>query len=345
MKKLTIKTMLFMLLFSCGSKVIFADSTEEVIQCISVRVSQIREGKRDRTLEEEFAGKVTDASLEHVDPQKVLAFLNNYENEESWEGRHFVLWCQWRLAVLHPQKDIRQDVTESLVKAYIDQNSGMASHASKWLVSFCEDDFSEVTRSLIIERFHQVKEEVEKANQNQTKDNCVTDKIFDRGLIYICGIANIKELFPDLENLLIDEWEYKKQAGKFGKKWYYTTGFAVRLVRARMGAHEDIVQCIALIKAEHPHVQTLHLLEKLSYMRQPEAVELIKVSFLNSEDRLPATKPTAIGTPYYRFAIGALANCLEGFPVLRKESRNYTAEEVELCRKWMSEQKEWNIIR
>ena len=40
-----------------------------------------------------------------------------------------------------------------------------------------------------------------------------------------------------------------------------------------------------------------------------------------------------------------LAESIQGYPVNQKRARNYTEEEIELCRKWMADKANWKIIR
>jgi len=82
----------------------------------------------------------------------------------------------------------------------------------------------------------------------------------------------------------------------------------------------------------------------VAYIRRPEAMEYLRQHFL-SDARLSPTNPGVLGEPVSNYLMSVLADCLSNFPVKRKEARNYTKEEVDLCRKWISEQIKWDIIR
>ena len=53
---------------------------------------------------------------------------------------------------------------------------------------------------------------------------------------------------------------------------------------------------------------------------------------------------SVISAPYAAYALDLLAQILEGFPV-KYAYCMYTQQDVELARKWMSEQKAFKIIR
>lgn len=81
------------------------------------------------------------------------------------------------------------------------------------------------------------------------------------------------------------------------------------------------------------------LLQELEYVRQPEALHILK-KYLDSDERLEAVKPTVPGMKCAQYAAIVLARSLEGFPVV-KEDLNYTEDELNICREWMSAQTNW----
>jgi len=67
--------------------------------------------------------------------------------------------------------------------------------------------------------------------------------------------------------------------------------------------------------------------------------------YLFSTQRLPAQKPTAPGTLYAQYAADLLAQMLEGFPVASVGPGGYGDEDIERCRRWMLQNRKWQIRR
>ncbi|MCH8120533.1 MAG: hypothetical protein IIC00_12485 [Planctomycetes bacterium] len=275
--------------------------------------------------------KISNTQLKAADPQHVLSLLAPYERDESRAVRRLAHLYGVRLAGLQPRPEVRQEVTARLVKVLVTPNSDLSPAPYKWLLSFTEKDFSNNTKAVI--------------RQTLDKDNPNHGLIGIRGVVRICGVANIREELPHLKGLLIDELAYQAKADKtHNKKWYLTVGWAARLARARMGIKEDIVRCIELAEAEQDSTErVLRILPQIGYIRQPEAIKYLQ-KYLESKKRLPSVKATVLGELYASRVMHILAESLISYPVKKKEARNYTQEEINLCRKWMSEQTKWVII-
>jgi hypothetical protein len=157
----------------------------------------------------------------------------------------------------------------------------------------------------------------------------------------------MEDQLPTLEKLLIGEMRHQArvQKGAAGFTWYYTAGWAARLARARMGVREDIERCLELVESvQDANERVLRLFHDVGYIRQPQAIEYLKTYFL-SDLRLPPTNSGELGEPVANYLMPILANALRDFPVASREGRTYSEEERETCRKWMAEQKGWDIIR
>jgi len=270
--------------------------------------------------------EVTNEQLKTSDPCQVLSLLSKYENDPCWSVREQAYRYEVRLANLQPKPEIRQEVTARLVKACFDPNLGMHNHALPWLLSFKKEDFSDATKAAILQiltKFHGEHEQYMAA--------------------LICGVADVREALPHLKELLIDELEYKAKAEKpAGVMWYHLLGWQARLARARMGVQEDINKCIELAEAEEDlDARVIRLLSDIGYIHQPEAIRYLQ-KYLESDEKV---SPEALGEPVASYAMDILAESLSNYPIERKRGRGYSQEEIEICRKWMSEQKEWKIIR
>jgi hypothetical protein len=267
---------------------------------------------------------LTDQELVTADANDLLRILGAYEDDQAWVVRRLSCWYQYRLAQVHPEAMVREEVVRRLVKASV---SGSVKQANKWLLTFTANDFNEDSKQLIREALKK-----EKVN---------------RWHVLLCGVADMKEQLPFLGKLLIDELEHqaKEQRGEEGFDWYYTTGWAARLARARMGVESDIKKCLELVDTvEDPDRRVVTLLPDIGYIRQPQAIEYLQ-KYLESEKRLSPVKPTVQGELHASRAMHILIASVRDFPVKMMKTRGYRREEIEQARKWMREQKPWNIIR
>jgi len=267
--------------------------------------------------------KITDEDLRRADPNQLLAVLEPYARDTVWVVRHTAAVYMVELATAHPTTRVRQEVVRWLIDLVY---SGNGHNESPLLMGFTARDFDDKARNTI--RQGLAKERV----------GVLT--------VQLCGVANIQEGLPRLATLLVDEMQYQAEADKTGeKKWYLTTAWAARLARARMGVKEDIARCIELAEGEKNGAdRVLRILPKIGYIRQPEAIEYLR-KYLESSERLPPTNPGARGEPYASRVVYILAESLQGFPVKPKLTRWYTDEEIEICRKWMTDKTNWKIIR
>lgn len=133
------------------------------------------------------------------------------------------------------------------------------------------------------------------------------------------------------------EGPLKKQYWQGTLLWYSLRA------RARMCVKEDIKQCIELVES-HPDegYRVSRLLRDLSYVRQNEVVDYL-YDYLKSDKLVPYKGRDAVVQSYASRAAAALSEMLRGFPSER--GRGAGQETIERCRKWMAEQKEWDIIR
>jgi hypothetical protein len=115
------------------------------------------------------------------------------------------------------------------------------------------------------------------------------------------------------------------------------------MIPTRMGVKEDIQRCTELVES-HPDedYRVTRLLHQLAYIRQPEIVNHLH-KYLNSDKSERYKGPDAMVKTYGQRAAMALAEMLEGFP--GREDIGGDQETIERCRKWMSEQTEWEITR
>ena len=112
-----------------------------------------------------------------------------------------------------------------------------------------------------------------------------------------------------------------------------------------MGIKDDIDKCIELSESEKDeNERVLRILPNIGYIRQPESVKYLN-KYLQSDKRLLPTNPGSLGESYASRILHIFAESFENFPIQKREQRGYRQDQIDLCRKWMAEQKEWKIIR
>lgn len=309
---------IFLVLLVCLPSARAADDSSGLRSAVLRMMDQARSHKPIEGLSE--------VQLKQGDPREILALLAPYEKDPTWEVRRLALLYAVRLAEVHPLPSVRQEVVRRLVESAI---SHSVSDELTWLKKFTASDFDERSK-------HVVRQALSEPEDRTGGDVSV----------WICGLANMQDQLSRLKELTIDEVQYQAEADKIGdKKWYLTTGWVARLARARMGVREEIAKCIQLAEREQDATErVLRILPQIGYIRQREAIEYLR-RYLESSDRLPAVKPTASGEMYASRVMHIFAVSLEGYPVKQKAARNYTDQEIELCRKWMANKANWNIIR
>jgi len=322
MKKLILCTRLLSFVLLLQANVGFASEPNDIATALSNLMSQVRHKEHPRSC-------ISDAQLKNTDPKQVLAALAPYEKDEDRRVRRMAYFYEVRLARVHANPEIKQEVVKRLVEGLF---TGSSEQATEWLLSFTEQDFNEASKTMI-------REAMARAYPG-------------RSTVLICGVANIQEELPRLKELLIDEPNYMANRSPVTSPdahimWSYTVGWAARLARARMGVKEDIEKCIELVKTAEKdsfNIVVVHLLKDIAYIRQPEAIDYLR-QYLNSDRRLAPTNPGNIGEPVANYVMNFIAESLDNYPIERREVRNYSEQEIELCRKWMSKQTEWKIIR
>ena len=313
------------IVFALPVAVLLGEEKSDIAALLKAQLEQARGSAREPTVDI----RITDGMLRAADPQQVLAILAPYEQDSEWPVRHMAHLIIVRVANIHPITQIRQEVARRLVEA---EFNGTDRGTHKLLLNYTAKDFNEQSKALICKALGQ------QAN---------IGRVGGDPSIWLCGIANLQDQLPRLKELLMDEVAYRTdRKTRHSTKWYYSSAWAARLARARMGIKQDIERCLALIQQEIDGNKNWRLLRHLGYIRQPEAIESLKGYFL-SNLRLPRTNPGMEGEAYSHYLMPILEDNLLNWPVrstpIQRSARVYSEEEIRLCKEWMSEQTEWKI--
>jgi hypothetical protein len=225
-----------------------------------------------------------------------------------------------RAALMSSDKQERQRIIEKLLD-HGTKNPGREDGILEDLLSFQAADFSEAAKEVL-------------QKELSTSPEYTT--------ILLVGAADVKPSLPALK-AIVNEANEPLRPFHVGRKQSHTLAFAALMARARMGVKKDTQRCIQMVEA-HPdeRYRVVHLLDRLSYIRQPEVVEYIKKYLFIDKPEEPPSKGRSTMS-YAQRAAMALAKMLRGFPGNPEYGGNQKT--IEECRKWMPKQKKWNIIR
>ena len=270
-----------------------------------------------------------DSLMKQADPEQLLIFFEPCIANTNVAVRSQALGFALKVAELHPSRSVRERIVDNLISGLLSETITARSlrwKYGKFLLRFTANDFSDISKTAIIQALQA---------DNPSKE-----------LVLVCGVAQITQTLPRLAEFLFDEVAYSKEPNKkHFPKWYFTLGWRARLARARMGVQEDIEKCLAMVDTvTDVHTKATILFHDVAYIRRPEAMEYLRKNFL-SDARLSPTNPGMLGEPVSKYLMSILADCLINFPIKKKEARNYTEQEIDLCRKWIAEQTKWDIIR
>jgi hypothetical protein len=275
--------------------------------------------------EELVSVEIKDAQIKLADPNVLLRLLEPHQVSQNAGVRSFVYKFEAKAAHFHPHPPVRNEVVGRLVNALVSKDEidrELHGTYAELLYGFEGKDFSQAANAAILRALQA---------DNPRKE-----------LIRVSGVAQLKEALPRLEELLIDEQEFNRKHRKLGRKWYYTPGWNARLARARMGIEDDINRCIQLVgSVEDTRLKVYHLLPAIAYIRRPEAVGYLQ-EHLNSNMIL---KTDRMEEPVAAYVLDLLGDCLRDFPIEKKAGRGYGQEDIERARHWMTQHKEWNIVR
>ncbi|MHC4527365.1 MAG: hypothetical protein ACYTEX_24805 [Planctomycetota bacterium] len=283
----------------------------------------------------------------------LIPYLEDYVTDAC----SLVRWQAYRSMILigldTEELRMRKEIVEKLL-GRIDDDPSNDGYLSNRLLQFSAADFSATSRQMVRAQIGQA-----------LKDGTEFEQ---RDFILLAGVADLKSELPRLQSLIdekeeglkrnrAEELEEQKKRilmrGKspsrwervvLGKQWWEKSlVWAALRARARMGGKEDIARCIQLVDT-HPNedYKVRSFLTELAYVRQPQVVDYLR-NYLNSNEKEPDDPPDVIGEAYASRAARALSEMLRGFP--NKKGRGADPGTIERCRQWMTQQKEWHIIR
>lgn len=214
------------------------------------------------------------------------------------------------------EDSIREALVECLAKSLENNSPDIRNTAAEWLCTLKTDDFGPSAKRII-------ESELMKEPTKQ--------------LIVLGGVADV----PLMEQLL-QKFSFTPSVEPPVGRFYGTIEWGAELVRARNGNRKSIENVLNAVEGEKVLVTRVAVLfRELEYVIQPEIVLYLK-KYVDSNERLEAVKPTVLGPKCAQYAAVVLAEMLEDFPV-KKRDLNYTDDELDICRKWLSSQKEWTF--
>jgi len=283
----------------------------------------------------------------------LIPYIDDYSTDPCDKVRWHGYVLVWRIGLDANDLEVRQKIVTGLVRAVRDDayNSGYLAH---WLLRFASTDFSEASRQVVREVLVRVMGE----SRVEPRED----------IILLAGVADLKSELPRLKQFIdehegklkqqheenLAQWRATVEKMRERRRAYYADTllkqywqsslvWAALRARARMGVKADIARCIDLVES-HPDedYRVVRLLRELSYVRQPEVVDYLH-TYLKSDKREAYKGRDVVRATYAQHAAIALGQMLRGFPWKKDYAPNQ--EMVDRCRKWMAEQKEWDVIR
>ena len=276
-------------------------------------------------ISEKFSLSSIGAKLEKQDPHHSLALLKHYIKGKN--GMMAVRYIN-RVAELHPQAEVREEVAEILVTHFSDPKVGLRCY--EYLIrGYQAKDFSESSKDIIRQKLHKDLSPV------------------GGGTIRLSGVANMQDQLPRLNEVIAERTKKIESIKPTEIPWHLTRIWDARLARARMGVKEDIDWCVPKIKEEIDNSlrYSVRLFDDLGYIRQPESVEVLKEYFL-SDRKLPPCD--GLEEPFTHYLMPIMRQNLIGFPELRdiqEKSRWFTQDEIGICKDWVRKQTTFHIRR
>lgn len=300
--------------------------------------------KKESALEKEIRetlSKTIILARQHIDSfdqirEKYGIALIPHLEEYTTDPCETVSWCAYS-NMIHIGLDSNSLTDRQKIVYYILRNLyddkmkiGDRQYSAERLQQFIAEDFSEESRDILKKLFSR---DLEGKLGN----------LYDIGsdIFLLIGVADMKSELPVLKDYIEKNSEEFNNSIREKKFWYSQTVWKALKARARMGAKEDIQKCIKLVEDEPDEIiRVTRLLKDLSYVRQSEVVEYLN-KYLNIDKVIPPQNIDTLPIDYALKAAEALENMIKDFP---GPSRKFPFD-VEFCRKWMAEQKEWKIIR
>jgi hypothetical protein len=151
--------------------------------------------------------------------------------------------------------------------------------------------------------------------------------------LLLAGLLDVRGVIKDLKPLAKNEE---------GRSPFSNNAWSANLALARLGDAGAVKHCVEAIAAEADLSQRVRHFPELAYIRQEAATREL-VRHLMSEERLPGVKPGDPGGKIAVNALHALAESIEGFPIMTDRHGEYTEEQITTARKWVREQKELEL--
>ncbi|MHC4154350.1 MAG: hypothetical protein ACYST6_05445 [Planctomycetota bacterium] len=283
----------------------------------------------------------------------LIPYIDDYSTDPCDKVRWHAYVLVWRIGLDANDLQVRQKIVTGLVRGVRDDayNSGYLAH---WLLRFASTDFSEASRQAVRDVLVRAMAE----SRAEPRED----------IILLAGVADLKSELPRLKQFIdehegrlkqqheqnLAEWAQtvekmpERRQARFADSllkqyWQNSLVWAALRARARMGVEEDIARCIALVESHADEdYRVAWLLKEVSYVRRPEVVDYLHKYLKSEKVRESKGRDTVVGT-YAQHAAKGLAQMLRGFP--GRKDIGGDKETIELRRKWMREQKEWDIIR
>lgn len=306
-----------------------------LLSCYFLPKNALAQGESLTELLETYINKNRYEEVHHAcDIQTILAFsdkkilkeLGRFDKETDLYALHTIQEIEMAIGDRTEKPEIRQQITERLVKQCSSKELLMRQLATKYLLSRAlKADFNAAAKQKISELIRNPK------------------KISNPKWILLTGLADMNSEEKQLKKIIaVNESSDRK---RHGQGYWYSPTWLAKLTLARLGDESILKECMAEI--EKKEVQIFRgkqlLMEHLGYLAQPLAVQKV-VDYFNSD--VQQLKPFHLGLQRYNLqALSVLSGLLDDFPVPSRDLKDYISSEIKTARAWVKTNKQFNIIR
>ena len=242
--------------------------------------------------------------------------LREHAADKPEELRRDIYAFYWRLGTVSPEPAKRAAVVEFMLDKTVEETPTLRGQLLKWLQDFGEEDFNQNARLRL-------------NNLPWTSDYCPE-------VIRLIGIAELEDAKPRLIAQVEDDPLPKQPPPGYEHR----NTWVALLALARLGDESALAAVLGRVQQEKNIItRAPALFYDLGYTRRQAAFDLLK-SYLNSDKRLPQTKPTVPGRLEAAHAAAVFSRFIREFPI---QETDFDELQTYEARNWVNAQSSWQL--
>jgi hypothetical protein len=151
----------------------------------------------------------------------------------------------------------------------------------------------------------------------------------------LAAVADMKEEIPELRKMSASRGPDDDQTALPVK-----VNWRIRVPMARLGDEESIRYCVDTALRQTNVAIRSDIMDDMLFIRRLETVPFFKQNLFSKDEDVVKD---SYNTPISHWMASRLSCLLADFPVNKRNATWYTKDDIEICRKWMNEQKEFRL--